>query len=207
MIRLRPIALLLIFATACGLTDDERDETDKYAYVTFSDAAFERFCLERYDTDNDGRVSRYEAHAVATMDCAGLDIRSLNGIEAFVNLRALDCSDNLLDRLDVTRCIRLERLDCGGNVLASLDVRGLRQLASLLCMGNDLRILDLTDNVSLSRFNGSDNDFRLLNLSTCATRIELLRTTGNPSLTVIYLRADQQVSEQAIDGWTRISIL
>lgn len=57
MIRLRPIALLLIFATACGLTDDERDETDKYAYVTFSDAAFERFCLERYDTDNDGRVS------------------------------------------------------------------------------------------------------------------------------------------------------
>lgn len=196
MIRLRPIALLLIFATACGLTDDERDETDKYAYVTFSDAAFERFCLERYDTDNDGRVSRYEARAVATMDCAGLDIRSLNGIEAFVNLRALDCSDNLLDRLDVTRCIRLERLDCGGNVLASLDVRGLRQLASLLCMGNDLRILDLTD-----------NDFRLLNLSTCATRIELLRTTGNPSLTVIYLRADQQVSEQAIDGWTRISIL
>ena len=169
MIRLRPIALLLIFATACGLTDDERDETDKYAYVTFSDAAFERFCLERYDTDNDGRVSRYEARAVATMDCAGLDIRSLNGIEAFVNLRALDCSDNLLDRLDVTRCIRLERLDCGGNVLASLDVRGLRQLASLLCMGNDLRILDLTDNVSLSRFNGSDNDFRLLNLSTCAT--------------------------------------
>ena len=124
-----------------------------------------------------------------------------------MNLRALDCSDNLLDRLDVTRCIRLERLDCGGNVLASLDVRGLRQLASLLCMGNDLRILDLTDNVSLSRFNGSDNDFRLLNLSTCATRIELLRTTGNPSLTVIYLRADQQVSEQAIDGWTRISIL
>ena len=75
------------------------------------------------------------------------------------------------------------------------------------CRERDLRILDLTDTVSRSRFNGSDNDFRLLNLSTCATRIELLRTTGNPSLTVIYLRADQQVSEQAIDGWTRISIL
>ena len=57
--------------------------------------------------DNDGRVSRYEARAGATMDCAGLDIRSLNGIEAFVNLRALDCSDNLLDRLDVKNLFHL----------------------------------------------------------------------------------------------------
>ena len=207
MFKIRPFALLLIFLTACGLTDDERDETDRYTFITFSDAAFERFCLEHYDADDDGRISRYEARMVRTMDCAGLGIRSLNGIEYFVNLRTLDCADNLLDRLDVTRCIPLERLDCSDNVLAALDVRGLRVLAALLCAGNDLRALDLTANVSLSRLNGADNDFRILDLSACAARIVLLRTTGNPSLSVIYLRADQRISEQATDSWTRIVIL
>lgn len=207
MMYIRLVALLLLFLTACGLADDERDQTDQLTYVVFSDPAFERFCLAHYDTDGNGRISRYEARMVRTMDCAGLGIRSLNGIEAFVNLLALDCSGNLLDRLDVTRCLGLERLDCGGNVLASLDVRGLRVLDGLYCHGNDLRVLDLTSSVSLARFDGSDNDFRSLDLSACATRIGLLRTTGNPSLTVIYLRAEQRVSEQATDSWTRISIL
>lgn len=207
MANIRLIALLLLLLTACGLTDDERDETDQLTYVTFSDAAFERFCLKHYDTDDNGRISRYEARMVRTMDCARLGIRSLNGIEAFVNLLALDCSGNLLDRLDVTRCLGLERLDCGDNVLASLDLRGLRVLDELRCPGNDLRVIDFTSNSSLARFDGSDNDFRSLDLSACATRIGLLRTTGNPSLTVIYLRANQQVSEQATDSWTRISIL
>lgn len=207
MTYLRLAAFLLLFATACGLADDERDQTDQLTYVVFSDGAFEHFCLTHYDSDNDGRISRYEARMVRTMNCAGLGIRSLNGIEAFINLLALDCSDNLLDRLDVTRCLSLERLACGGNVLASLDVRGLRMLTSLLCAGGELRAVDFTSNTSLAGFDGSDNDFRMLDLSSCATRIALLRTTGNPSLNVIYLRADQQVSEQATDSWTRISIL
>lgn len=114
--------LFVLLCTACGLAEDDRDEDNKYIYLDFYDKAFEAYCLEKFDTNGDGRISRYEAQRVRRMSCPGRGIASLTDIREFFNLRELDCSGNDLTRLDLTACTYLERLDCRGNALTTLDV-------------------------------------------------------------------------------------
>lgn len=60
MTRFVPLLAFALLA-ACGLADDERDDKNKRVYITFADPAFEAYCLEHFDIDHDGRISRYEA--------------------------------------------------------------------------------------------------------------------------------------------------
>ena len=91
MVRALPV-LLLLFCTACGLAEDDRDEDNKHVYLKFYDKAFETYCLEKFDTSGDGRISRYEAQRVRRMSCPERGIASLTDIREFFNLRELDCS-------------------------------------------------------------------------------------------------------------------
>ena len=68
MTRFVPLLAFALLA-ACGLADDERDDKNKRVYITFADPAFEAYCLEHFDIDHDGRISRYEAQRVLKMDC------------------------------------------------------------------------------------------------------------------------------------------
>ena len=127
MVRALPVLLLLLSA-ACGLAEDERDEKNRYIYLTFYDKAFEAYCLDEFDVDGDGRISRYEAQRVRTVECPERGVASLSDLKEFTRLERLDCRGNALTRLDVTMT-RLEWLDCSDNGLVSLDVNGLRGLA------------------------------------------------------------------------------
>lgn len=127
MVRALPVLLLLLSA-ACGLAEDERDEKNRYIYLTFYDKAFEAYCLGEFDVDGDGRISRYEAQRVRTVECPERGVASLSDLKEFTRLERLDCRGNALTRLDVTMT-RLEWLDCSDNGLVSLDVNGLRGLA------------------------------------------------------------------------------
>lgn len=148
MVRALPVLLLLLSA-ACGLAEDERDEKNRYIYLTFYDKAFEAYCLGEFDVDGDGRISRYEAQRVRTVECPERGVASLSDLKEFTRLERLDCRGNALTRLDVTMT-RLEWLDCSDNGLVSLDVNGLHGLAYLDCGGNSLPRLDLQSNASLA---------------------------------------------------------
>ena len=141
--------LLVLFCTACGLAEDDRDEENKHIYLTFYDKAFETYCLEKFDVNGDGRISRYEAQRVRRMECPERGIASLTDIREFFNLRELDCQGNDLTQLDLTACTYLERLDCRDNALTSLDLDGVRGLVWLNCSNNDLPRLDLHSAASL----------------------------------------------------------
>lgn len=155
MVRALPVLLLLLSA-ACGLAEDERDEKNRYIYLTFYDKAFEAYCLDEFDVDGDGRISRYEAQRVRTVECPERGVASLSDLKEFTRLERLDCRGNALTRLDVTMT-RLEWLDCSDNGLVSLDVNGLRGLAYLDCGGNSLPRLDLQSNASLATLLCPDN--------------------------------------------------
>lgn len=199
MIRALP-ALLVLLGTACGLAEDERDEKNKYIYLTFYDKAFETYCLGAFDVDGDGRISRYEAQRVLRMDCSERGIASLSDLKEFTRLERLDCRGNTLSQLDVTMT-RLERLDCSDNDLVSLDVNGLRGLMDLNCSGNRLPRLDLQSNASLSSLDCSDNALAgTLDLTACASALRA-DVRSNPDLATVRCLAAQGVS---FDGWTEI---
>ena len=124
MTRFVPLLAFALLA-ACGLVDDERDDKNKRVYITFADPAFEAYCLEHFDIDHDGRISRYEAQRVLAMDCSGRNISAMWEIGEFSRLRGLtqlDCAENLLARLDLKSNSSLRSLDCRGNLLVTLDL-------------------------------------------------------------------------------------
>ncbi len=196
--RLRRAALvgLVLAGAACGMAEDEQEDRDRRIYLTFSDDAFTEFCLARFDTNGDGRLSRYEARRVLAMDCSDCGIASLDDLFEFDRLERLDCSRNRLRYLDVSHCPNLERLDCGGNDLATLDLAGLRSLRTLLCGRNRLERLDLQSNVSLTTLDARDNRFGTLDLSPCAASLKA-DVRDNAALARIYCRAGQQVTADA----------
>ena len=190
MVRALPVLLLLLSA-ACGLAEDERDEKNRYIYLTFYDKAFEAYCLGEFDVDGDGRISRYEAQRVRTVECPERGVASLSDLKEFTRLERLDCRGNALTRLDVTMT-RLEWLDCSDNGLVSLDVNGLRGLAYLDCGGNSLPRLDLQSNASLATLLCPDNALAgSLDVTSCASLRADVR--GNPSLATVYCLASQSV--------------
>ena len=81
------LATLFLPLHSCGLGEDSRDEDNRYVYLRFADPAFEAYCLEHWDLNGDGRISRYEAQRVWDMDCSSLGIKTLAGIEEFTALR------------------------------------------------------------------------------------------------------------------------
>ena len=182
MTRFVPLLAFALLA-ACGLAEDERDDKNKRVYITFADPAFEAYCLEHFDIDHDGRISRYEAQRVLKMDCPDRGIAHMWEIGDFS---------------------RLERLDCSENRLASLDVEGLRALVSLDCGGNPLRQLNLSTNASLMRFGGRGCGFGTLDLSQCARWMELADVRGCPSLALLYVASGQRFGALRFDGPTKV---
>lgn len=189
-LRLLPV-LLPLLAAACGLADRDSDERNRYVYLTFFDKRFEAFCLERFDLDNDSRISRYEAQRVREIVCPGEGIASLADLREFVNLERLDCSQNALTELDVTFCPHLARLDCRENALVRLDAEDLRALVWLDCSENALAELDLTSNTSLATLDARGNTLQTLDLSTCAATLQA-DVRENPDLTTVYCRPATQ---------------
>lgn len=200
--RLQRCAVLFFaaWAVSCGLVDDGRDEKDKYAYITFSDAAFEGYCLGAFDRNDDGRISRYEARRVLRIDCPELGIVSLYDLREFPRLEHLDCSGNSITELDVSKLPELEWLNCSRNRLASLVVGDLRGLRTLYCSFNRLTSLNLGATASLSLFEGRANAYPLLDLRGCSAALRA-DVTDNPSLKEVYCLSTQQI---AADGHTQI---
>lgn len=192
--------VLALFATACGLADDPQDEKNKSVYPTFFDKNFESYCIETFDLDGNGRISRYEAQRVRDVSCPGRGIVSLADLREFPNLERLDCSDNAISELDLSSCTRLMRLDCRGNGLVRLDLEDLRGLTEADCRDNALQQLDLTSNGSLGKLDLRCNDLRTLDVSACAATLQA-DVRENPGLGTVYCRDTQGIS---FDGGTEL---
>ena len=89
----------------------------------FPDAAFRAYLLDSFENTG-GLYPLMDSTQVTAIECAGLDIQSLKGVELFPQLAYLDCCDNALSSLDLSQNTLLTALYCAGNgELASLDVR------------------------------------------------------------------------------------
>ena len=117
------------------------------------------------DTDGDSIISNAEAEAVTSLSLADLGISDMTGIEAFVNLKVLVCSDNHLTSLDVSNCTYLRVLRCNNNQLTHLDVSNNGTLTMLKCSDNQLNNLDVSNNPWLSSLLCDANQLTSLDVS------------------------------------------
>ena len=67
------------------------------------------------DINGDGEIQYSEAQLITFLNLDNRNISSLEGIEAFTNLKSLSCNENLLTNLNVTSLSNLIYLNCGGN--------------------------------------------------------------------------------------------
>lgn len=125
--------------------------------------------LAPYDTDGDGSISPAEAAQVTELDCSGMGLRSLAGIELCVNLRSLDASDNALTSVDLTELKELESVDLSNNALGSLDVSGHGSLAVLNVTDNGMTSLDVSGCTGLQELSCAGNQIARLDLSGCTS--------------------------------------
>jgi hypothetical protein len=158
----------------CTVTVKEVDPANILRPSNFPDPVFFEFCnrnLAVWDTNKDGKLYANEARAVRTIDVAnvyGTAIGSLDGIEYFTGLTYLNCSNNNLVSLDVSRNSALNELYCQNNIrLRSLDVSGFTALTILNCSSCSLDELDLTRCTRLVDLHCSGNELESIDLSKC----------------------------------------
>ena len=124
--------------------------------TNFPDEIFRTYVSDNFDTDNDGVLTPEEIAAVKKIDFYSADITTvadLTGVEHFTALTVLDCSDNKLTSLDVSKNTALTELWCTNNLLTSLDVSRNTALKHLVCYSNDLTSLDVSKNTTLLTLN------------------------------------------------------
>ncbi|MDY8137856.1 leucine-rich repeat domain-containing protein [Aquimarina sp. 2201CG5-10] len=136
--------------------------------VTIPDANFKAELVGNtaINTNGDTEIQCSEASAVTgTLDCAGLSISDLTGIEAFTALTELRCGSNQLTSLDTSSNTALERLFAFDNQLTSLNISSNTALENLQIARNRLTTLNTSNNSALEAIDCSSNPNISLNLS------------------------------------------
>ncbi len=109
----------------------------------------------------------------------------------FPNLSELDCRQNKLTSLDVSKNTLLTKLECGWNELTTLDVSNNVELTSINCYRNYLTTLDVSRNTALTSLICDENQLTsldvtrntdLLNLSLNRNQLTTLDISKNKAL-------------------------
>lgn len=121
--------------------------------VVFDDIAFKSYCIKYFDRNSDNEISITEAKYISNINCPGLGIQSLNGIEEFENLEQLYCPGNKIYNIDVRKNNKLRNLFCGQNLIVEIDLSNNPNLEQLSCGWNRMKALDVRSNVALKTLN------------------------------------------------------
>ncbi len=128
--------------------------------INFPDENFRKY-VKKLDKDKDNRLSEEEIKKVTKINVAKTAIRSLKGIEYFTYLEYLNCTDNYLEELDLSRNTALTRLICYGNSLSFLNLEKNERLESVWCSGNTISVQAYEEDgmwkFNLGEITGKDN--------------------------------------------------
>lgn len=120
----KTLCLLLCLALLAGCSDDDEQPDPQLPPLVWPDDVataipderFREYCLERYDKDKDGRLSKDEVLAVTSMiNYDARNIRSFEGIEYFGNLEKLYWGYCDVPNLDLRYNTRLKRVRLEGS--------------------------------------------------------------------------------------------
>ena len=176
------------------------------------DANFKKYLLSRtgsingntteskVDTNNDGEISNVEASMVTNINCNKRSIASLAGIEYFIALKKLECRDNQLTTIELSKNTLLTHLDCRENQLQDLNLSTNSMLTYLNCTSNQLKTMNLNDISTLLELYCSKNLLTNINISkntelsvfSCfENKLKSIDLSKNVGLTLLYARSNQ----------------
>ena len=160
---MKKILFLLLFIYVClGKAQQERD------IIHIPDTKLKKILLENtmINTNNDLEISKSEAESfTGTINISNKQITDLTGIEAFTNLTELNCSNNQLTRLDISKNTLLTSLNCDENQLTTLDTSHNTNLKTLNCSHNrNLNSINVSNNTALTTLNCSHNNLSSINI-------------------------------------------
>ncbi len=118
------------------------------------------------NTNADSEIQCSEAASFnGSIDCSGLNISDLTGIETFTAISQLFCTSNSLTTLDVSNNTALTTLYCNSNSLSAIDVSLHTNLEYFDCSDNLLSTIDVSNNTSLRYFGCISNSLSSLDVS------------------------------------------
>lgn len=113
----------------------------------------------------DNFVPTANINTITELDVSLLNINTLIGIEDFLALEVLECSENNLTQLDISQNVNLKQLFCAFNTIESLDVSSNPELLIIWCNFNKIASLDLTSTPNLISLVCSNNLLTTLDVS------------------------------------------
>ena len=133
--------------------------------TTFPDESFRNWLLSQ-DYGSDEIITSEEIATITKINVQGKGIQSLHGIEYFTALTRLNCYNNQITSLDVSKNANLEEIDCGKNMLTSLDVsKNTKLTKELRFTENQIASIDLSNNIMLQSLGCAGNQLTSLDIS------------------------------------------
>ncbi len=132
--------------------------------TNFPDPAFRQWLQEQY-YGQDGVLTEKEINGITQINVYNMGISSLQGIEFFTAMTGLNCGENQLTELDISKNMKLGNLYCNNNQLKALDISENTNLSYLLCEENELTKLDVSKNTELIQLRCFSNQLTELDVS------------------------------------------
>lgn len=142
-----------------------KDNSIALTYVP--DDNFEQALIDLgYDSGPlDDYVPTANISGLTILDVSGKGIEDLTGIEDFVSLQTLNCANNNLKTIDLSKNINLTVILFYNNQLTSLDVSKNSLLQQMYGNNNYITSLDLSQNPNLNTLDFGNNKLTSLDLS------------------------------------------
>lgn len=165
-----PMMLTAPAPVSSGLAIDE---------TNFPDANFRSYVLASFDSNGDEKLDDEEIANVKYIYAPSKTISSLKGIEYFTELLELNCDNNQLTSLDVSKNTKLVKLICSKNALTSLNTSHNPLLKKLDIYSNKITSIDVSQNTELETLYIGRNPIETLNVKNNVKLMELQSELNN----------------------------
>jgi len=139
-------------------------------------------CKNKFDKDNYEEGKGKSIVEITKLDIKEWGLAGELDLSDFVNLKELDCSNNLLTDLHLSKNPNLVEINFSSNDLKSINLRENKILEKIHCRGNQLNSIDLNDFPNLVSLDVNDNKItstKFLDSLPNKEKLEILKLGGN----------------------------